>query len=70
MILSPSADVKIFHAVKLVTVVCSWCPDKDAKTAAATSRGETVSHGLCSACAATLEAARIEAERIELGDQW
>ena len=55
MVLSPSADAKIFAAMKLV-VVCGWCPDKNAKTAEATFRGETVSHGLCPACAAKLEA--------------
>jgi mono/diheme cytochrome c family protein len=39
----------------LVTV-CAWCPDATEQTAAARAHGHEVSHGICAACVARLEA--------------
>jgi hypothetical protein len=42
---------------RVCVVVCAWCADKDAKTAAATAAGFDVTHGLCLECAAIMRRA-------------
>jgi len=38
-----------------IVVVCAWCPDAQAQTAAAEKAGHVVSHGCCASCAARVE---------------
>lgn len=42
--------------------ICGWCPDSVEQTAAARARGFEVSHGICQACAARVDAELAERE--------
>jgi hypothetical protein len=46
--------------------VCAWCPkpDKEAAERVARAWGFQVTHGICEACAGTLEAGRLESPGI------
>lgn len=64
MELSPSADREIFEAVKCVVAprlvrICAWCPDALERTRAALATGAQVTHGMCPACEAMLDAADV-----------
>jgi hypothetical protein len=55
-------ELKIFFAVRRVVdpsevvSICGWCPDARQKTATLVAEGKTVSHTMCSSCAAKMEA--------------
>lgn len=50
--------------VRRIVMICGWCPNREARTAALRARGFDVSHGLCPACDARLHAELDAAEAL------
>lgn len=42
--------------VDTVVVICAWCPNSRERTLALVREGKEVSHGMCPACQALMEA--------------